>query len=132
MNIFVSLPILIPLLTAVGVFLTRQLPRTRRNLSLGGAALLFITAIELLALVWRDGVQVVQVGGWPAPYGITLAADLFSAIMLLLAALMGLGVIVYGLAVATQRAEHFGYSALLHLLLMGVRGAFLTGDMFNL
>ena len=106
MNIFVLLPILIPLLTAIGVLLARQLPRTRRDLSLGGAVVLLIAAIELLVLVWRDGVQVVQVGGWPAPFGITLVADLFSAIMVLLAALMGLGVIIYGLAGkrATKRA----------------------------
>lgn len=132
MNIFVLLPILIPFLTAIGVLLARQLPRTRRDLSLGGAVVLLIVAVELLVLVWRDGVQVVQVGGWPAPFGITLVADLFSAIMVLLAALMGLGVIIYGLADGKLHAEHFGYSALLHLLLMGVSGAFLTGDIFNL
>ena len=132
MNIFVLLPILIPLITAIGVLLARQRPRLRRDLSLGGVGLLLIVAIELLVLVRRDGVQVVQVGGWPAPFGITLVADLFSAMMVLLAALMGLGVIIYSRATVGQRAEHFGYSALLLFLLMGVNGAFLTGDMFNL
>lgn len=132
MNVFVLLPILIPLITAIGVLLARQRPRLRRDLSLGGAGLLLIVATELLALVWRNGIQAVQVGNWPAPFGITLVADLFSALMVFLAALMGLGVIIYGRATVGQRAEHFGYSALLHLLLMGVNGAFLTGDMFNL
>ena len=132
MKLFVLLPILIPFLTAIGVLLARRGPRIRRGLSLGGAVLLLIAAIELLVLVWQDGVQVVQVGGWPAPFGITLVADLLSAIMVLLAALMGLGVIVYGRGTVGQHAEHFGYSALLLLLLMGVNGAFLTGDMFNL
>jgi multicomponent Na+:H+ antiporter subunit D len=132
MNIFVLLPILIPLITAIGVLLARQRPRLRGDLSLGGAGLLLIAAIELLVLAWRNGVQVVQVGGWPAPFGITLVADLFSAMMVLLAAVMGLAVIIYSRATAGERAEHFGYSALLHLLLMGVNGAFLTGDMFNL
>ncbi|MCI5135629.1 MAG: Na+/H+ antiporter subunit D [Candidatus Electrothrix sp. AW2] len=132
MNIFVLLPILIPLITTIGVLLARQRPRLRRNLSLGGAGLLLIIAVELLVLVWRDGIQVIQVGEWAAPFGITLVADLFSAMMVLLAALMGLGVIIYSQATAEQRAEHFGYSALLHFILMGVNGAFLTGDMFNL
>jgi multicomponent Na+:H+ antiporter subunit D len=132
MNIFVLLPILIPFLTAVGVLLAGQRPGLRRNLNVAGAMALFIAAIELLVLVWRDGVQVMQAGNWPAPFGITLVADLFSATMVLLAALMGLGVIVYGLAVERQQAERFGYSALLHLLLMAVAGAFLTGDIFNL
>jgi multicomponent Na+:H+ antiporter subunit D len=75
---------------------------------------------------------VVQVGGWPAPFGITIVADLFSALMVLLASMMGLGVIVYGLFNSRRELEYLGYSALLHLLLMGVNGAFLTGDMFNL
>ncbi|MDU9047334.1 MAG: Na+/H+ antiporter subunit D [Candidatus Electrothrix sp. Rat3] len=132
MNIFVLLPILIPLITTIGVLLARQRPRLRRNLSLGGAGLLLIIAVELLVLVWRDGIQVIQVGEWAAPFGITLVADLFSAMMVLLAALMGLGVIIYSRATAEQRVEHFGYSALLHFILMGVNGAFLTGDMFNL
>jgi multicomponent Na+:H+ antiporter subunit D len=132
MNILVLLPILIPLFTAIGVLLARRRPRLRRVVNLSGAALLLAAALSLLSLVWREGVQVVRVGGWPAPYGITLAADLFSALMVLLAALMGLGVIIYGRATVGQRAEHFGYSALVHLLLMGVSGAFLTGDIFNL
>ena len=122
MSIFVLLPILIPFLTAIGMLLARRLPRTRRDLSLGGAILLLIVAVELLVLVWRDGVQVVQLGGWAAPFGISLVADLFSVIMVLLAALMGLGVIIYRLTNDDQPAEHFGYSALLYLLLMGVNG----------
>ncbi|MEM7348341.1 MAG: proton-conducting transporter membrane subunit, partial [Chloroflexota bacterium] len=132
MNNFTLLPIIIPLLTAVSVLLARNTPRRRRAISLGGAVILFIVAIELLILVWSRGVQVIQVGSWPAPFGITLVADLFSAIMVLLAALMGLGVIIYGLTQAKEINERFGYSALLHLLIMGVNGAFLTGDIFNL
>ncbi len=132
MKIFILLPILIPLLTAIGILLARQLPRTRRDLSLGGAIALLIAAIELLVLVWNEGVQVMQVGGWSAPFGITLVADLFSGVMVLLAALMGLGVVVYGLTGTSERSEYFGYSALLHMLLTGVNGAFLTGDLFNL
>ena len=132
MNIFVLLPILIPLFTAIGVLLARQRPSIQRMLSLGGAVVLFIAALELLLLVWRDGVQVVQVGGWPAPFGITLVADLLSATMVLLAALLGLGVIIYGRGTVGQGMQRYGYSALLHFLLMGVAGAFLTGDLFNL
>jgi multicomponent Na+:H+ antiporter subunit D len=67
MNIFVLLPILIPLITTIGVLLARQRPRLRSNLSLGGAGLLLIIAVELLVLVWRDGIQVIQVGEWLRP-----------------------------------------------------------------
>ena len=54
-------------------------------------ALLFV-GLALLADVWYNGIQVVQVSNWPAPYGIALVADLLSAIMVVLAGLMGFAV----------------------------------------
>lgn len=73
-----------------------------------------------------------QIGSWPAPYGITVVADLFAAIMVLLAGLMGLAVGVYSLASMDSGREAYGYYPLLQVLLAGVCGAFLTGDLFNL
>jgi multicomponent Na+:H+ antiporter subunit D len=132
MNLFIILPILIPLFTAIAVMLAERSLDLRRNLSIGGAVLLLAAAMGLLFLVWQNGIQSMQVGGWPPPFGITLTVDLFSAIMVTVAALMGLGVAIYSLAGAGPVEEHFSYHALLHLLLMGVCGAFLTGDIFNL
>jgi multicomponent Na+:H+ antiporter subunit D len=71
-------------------------------------------------------------GRWPAPYGITLAADLLSALMVTLTGLVGFAGLLYSLAAIDPDREHFGYHALYHFLLMGVCGAFLTGDLFNL
>jgi multicomponent Na+:H+ antiporter subunit D len=86
----------------------------------------------LLADVWRNGIQVAQMGNWPAPYGITLVADLFGAIMVLLAGIIGLAAAMYSLVSIDPQREAFGYHSLYHFLLMGVCGAFLTGDLFNL
>jgi multicomponent Na+:H+ antiporter subunit D len=88
--------------------------------------------VALLAFVWTNGIAVTQMGAWPAPFGITLVADLLSAIMVLLAGVIGLAVAVYSLASMDEPRESFGYYPLLHILLMGVCGAFLTGDLFNL
>ena len=132
MLIFVILPILVPLITSVAILFGRHYPAARRHISLIGGLVLFTVSLGLLWLIWRDGVQVVQVGSWVAPFGITLVADLFSALMVALAATMGLGVIIYERSGADESSKHFGYPTLLHLLLMGVSGAFLTGDMFNL
>jgi multicomponent Na+:H+ antiporter subunit D len=82
--------------------------------------------------VWQDGIQVAQIGNWPAPFGITLVADLLSATMVVLAGLMGMAVAVYSLTSTDPRREAFGYYPLLHILLMGICGSFLTGDLFNL
>jgi multicomponent Na+:H+ antiporter subunit D len=69
---------------------------------------------------------------WPAPFGITLVADLLSAIMVVLAGFMGFAVALYSLVSDRRERERFGYYPLLQLLLAGVCGAFLTGDIFNL
>jgi multicomponent Na+:H+ antiporter subunit D len=130
--ILLVLPLIIPLFTAILTLLAHRWRQAQRWLSVLGAAALLAAAAGILALVWRDGIQVAQIGNWPAPYGITLVADLFSALMLVLAGLMGLAVAVYSLAGMDAPRERFGYYPLLHILLMGVCGAFLTGDIFNL
>jgi multicomponent Na+:H+ antiporter subunit D len=132
MNLLLVLPILIPLTTAIVALLTRQWLPIQRGTSVAGAAGLLGTALLLLFSVWRSGIQVAQVGNWAAPFGITLVADLFSAIMVVLAGLMGLAIAIYSLGSMDSAREKFGYYPLLHLLLMGVCGAFLTGDLFNL
>lgn len=126
------LPILIPLMTAVAALLAWRWRGVQRWVSLLGAVALLIAALTLLTSVWRDGIQVVQIGSWPAPFGITVVADLFSAIMVALAGLMGSAVAIYSLSSMDAEREKFGYYPLLHILLMGVCGAFLTGDLFNL
>jgi multicomponent Na+:H+ antiporter subunit D len=132
MNLFLILPLLLPLFTAIACLLFWKQRPVQRWLSLLGAAASFGVAIALIHSVWRDGIQVAQMGSWPAPYGITLVADLFSAMMVGLAGLIGLAVAIYSLASMDAPRESFGYYPLLHILLMGVNGSFLTGDIFNL
>lgn len=129
-------PLLIPLLTAIaGLFGLALRPTSRqiqRIISTSGAVLLLIAALALFDSVRRDGIQVVQVGSWPMPFGITLVADLFSAIMVVVCGLIGFAVQLYSLASMNQEREEFGYFPLFFVLLLGVNGAFLTGDLFNL
>lgn len=132
MNIFLVLPIVIPLATAALSLLVWQFGRIQRLLGLLGAIGLLFASLGLTYSVWHDGIQVMQIGNWPAPYGITLVADLFSAIMVLMAGVMGLAVTIYSIASIGWQRRRFGYYPLLNILLMGVCGAFLTGDIFNL
>ncbi len=132
MNILLILPILIPLLTAISSLLAWRNRSLQRVFSTTGACALFGVSLALFAVVWQDGVQASQMGNWPAPFGITMVADLFSALMVVLTGLTGLGVVVYSLAAIDPERESFGFHALMHFLLMGVCGAFLTGDIFNL
>jgi multicomponent Na+:H+ antiporter subunit D len=132
MNIFLILPILIPLLTAVASLLAWRSRRVQRTMGVVGSSGLLLAALGLLHSVWTDGIQAAQMGGWPAPFGITLVADVLSALMVAVTGLIGLCVNVYSLGGMDSRREAFGYYTLLQVLLMGCCGAFLTGDVFNL
>lgn len=132
MNILLLLPIIIPMFTGIlTLFLRDSLPLQRRVGLIGVGALLG-SSLALLFDVYRNGIQAAQMGSWPAPYGITLVADLFSAVMVLLAGIVGMAVAAYSLVSIDRQREQFGYHPLYHFLLMGVCGAFLTGDLFNL
>ncbi len=128
----VALPILIPLLTAGLCLLWGHRVRTQQRLAVAGALGLLIAAVVMFAQVWRDGLLVLYVGGWQAPLGITLVADTVAALMVLVAAVMHLAVSVYSIANVAERQQRFGYFAFLNVMLMGVCGSFLTGDLFNL
>ena len=132
MSTLVVLPILLPLATAIACLATRRRRGLQRGLSVVGAAGLLASGVALLARVSSQGIQVMNGGGWPAPFGITLVADLLAAIMVLLTGVTGLAVGVYALGSIDERREAHGFHALYHLLLMGVSAAFLTGDLFNL
>ena len=131
-NILIVLPILIPLVTAILTLLLWNYRAWQRLLSVVGAALHLLAVWRLLIVVQQNGIQFAQIGNWPAPFGITLVTDLFSAIMLVLTGIIGLAVAIYSLGNIDTRRESFGYYPLYHVLLMGISGAFLTGDMFNL
>ena len=132
MSWLLVLPVLVPLVTAVLALAARPLLQIQRAISVGGAVVLLVVAGALMAGVWRGGVQAVQLGEWAAPFGITLVADLLGAVMVLITAAVGLAAIVYSLATVDPDRERAHYHVLYHVLLMGVCGAFLTGDLFNL
>ncbi|OAN76269.1 NADH/ubiquinone/plastoquinone [Jannaschia sp. EhC01] len=131
MSWILAAPIIIPFATAVLAFLFRHGPEGRWLSVLGSAGLL-IASIILMVEVWDQGVVAAQMGEWPAPFGITLVADLLSAVMVVITGITGLAIAIYALADIEERKEKLGYHALYQVLLAGVCGAFLTGDLFNL
>lgn len=73
-----------------------------------------------------------QSGNWVAPFGITIIIDKLSAVMLWLTSVSLLGVSIYSAVGMDKNREAFGYHAILHFLIMGINGVFITGDLFNL
>lgn len=131
MGLLLLSPVLIPFFAAVVALLWRK-HRAQWPVALAGAAGLLISAIAILAVVSRQGIQVVQLGNWPAPFGISFVADLFSAIMAVLGGIIALAVVVFSRCAVDRRRVRFGYYPLLLILMMGISGSFLTGDIFNL
>lgn len=133
-----SLPIAVPLLAgATMIFFTEQRRTPRIVLALTSALIQLAAAITLLWLttdsvpdIWPEGIGAYAIGGWSPPFGIVLVVDRLSAMMLTLNAALALPVIVYSLARWDRLGVH--YHALLQFLLVGLNGAFLTGDLFNL
>ena len=125
-------PILIPLVAAAFMLLAWRRHVLQRMAAAGSGVLLLASAATLFATVRAEGVVSLALGNWPAPQAITLVADLFSATMVLLAAVVGLAVIVYSLAAGEADEKRPSYYPLVMVLLTGVCGAFLTGDIFNL
>jgi multicomponent Na+:H+ antiporter subunit D len=126
------LPIVIPFFTAALSLLSRPYRRVQRALALVGASGILGAGVVLVAVVEQGGPLVLEVGNWPAPFGIIFVADMLSAILVTLTGVVGLAVVVFSLAAIDVQRERFAYYPLLLILLMGVCGAFLTGDIFNL
>lgn len=129
---WLALPLILPLF-AIGLLLCfrRFSERVRLWVTVITCGAMVAVACVLFAKVSAHGVLVLRAGNWPAPYGITLVADLLSAAMVLVTAVIGLAVALY--AVGAGTAKFRGYFTPLYLaLLLGVNGSFLTGDLFNL
>ncbi len=126
-------PLLVPFLTGILSLLFWRSVSAQKWLGVVGALLHLAAAGLLLEAVINNGVQAAQSGNWAAPFGITIVADLFSAIMVLMASIVLITTLVYSLGGGIEeRYERQGYYALLQFLILGVCGAFLTGDIFNL
>ncbi|AUL15341.1 NADH-ubiquinone/plastoquinone complex I subunit [Bordetella bronchiseptica MBORD675] len=130
-------PITVPLIAGALMLLLPDTQRkTRAGIGLLSSLLQLASAIALLSLaagaggIWPDGIGVYLPGDWPAPFGIVLVVDRLAAVMLALTAVLGLAALIYSLARWDRAGVHF--HSLYQFLLMGLNGAFLTGDLFNL
>ena len=109
MNHHLILPVLIPLFTGILCLLAGHRRWLARSVGLLGSTIGLGYASFLLWTVWIDGLQVTALGSWPPPYGIVLVADLFSALMLAISALMGWVVLWFTFATLDPIRERVGF-----------------------
>lgn len=131
-ELIIIAPILIPFAAAVLLLIVRPSPSVQRQSSIAAMTLLVASSVVLLARVSSEGLLVTRMGGWSAPFGITLVADHLSALMLCAGALIGLATTIYTAHDIDQRRVRFYFYPLLNVLMGGIGGAFLAGDLFNL
>lgn len=124
--------LLVPMITAVASFIWPGDSRLRGAISVAGTMLLMLFAGILLYQVANNGPLSNQMGGWPAPMGITLIADMLSAILIFITAIVAFCVSIYAIGDVSDARVAGGFYTFLNMLIAGVVGAFLTGDLFNL
>lgn len=128
-------PIVLPLLAGAVILLLGEHRRgLKATISVASTLALMGIAIALLKLSDPAGpisrIQVYQLGDWSAPFGIVLVVDSLSALMLFLTGILASAAVIFSVARWQNAGAHF--HSLFQFLLMGVNGAFLTGDLFNL
>lgn len=131
-NPYIVLPVIFQLFVAVILMFSWNSKNLQKLISVIGSLIALLISLLLLLKVNQEGIQAMQAGGWVAPFGITFVADTFSALLVLLTAIAGLAVSVFSVGSIRNARIKFGYFPILHLLIMGLSGAFLTGDIFNL
>lgn len=128
---WIIVPVVLPLLAAgVLIFVERSSLALARAISLAVTCALVLVAAYLL---WHAGggeVEAYLLGNWKAPFGIALALDRLTALMLMLTALIALAAQLYARTGVDEKGPHF--HTLFQVQLMGLHGAFLTADLFNL
>lgn len=128
-------PILLPLLVGAALMLIDDRRRPLKA-TISVSTIIVLLVISTILLQRATGTSTepqtasYALGNWPAPFGIVLVLDRLSALMLVLTSILGLSSVVFSLARWHRAGPHF--HTLFLLLLMGVNGAFLTGDLFNL
>jgi multicomponent Na+:H+ antiporter subunit D len=135
-GVLAPLPVLLPLLGAASALLVGRHPHIQRALSLVVLSAVLAVSVALLFIADGDGTGMVAVGGWPVPLGIVLVVDRLTALMLVVASTVALGVLVFAVAQGNADGDEGTPVSIFHptflVLVAGVSNAFLAGDLFNL
>ena len=129
---FIVLPLIMHMATAILLLLLWNRSIVHRVVSVTSNLAILIVSIALMVRTWNEGILVMQAGNWPAPFGITFVSDMFSSTMVLLTSISALCISIYSTVGVNQARMKYGYFPISHFLFMGLNGAFLTGDVFNL
>ncbi|RKD25944.1 Na+/H+ antiporter subunit D [Ammoniphilus oxalaticus] len=132
MNNLVILPIVIPVITGMVMVIFRRDIKLHRLLSLAATLSILGIAILLMNQINALGIQTLQLGGWEAPFGVSMVADMFAMLLILATSVVATCCLIYAFQTIGKERENFYFYPLFLFLIAGVNGSFLTGDIFNL
>jgi multicomponent Na+:H+ antiporter subunit D len=132
MNSLITLPLLIPFFTAIIlIFFAKNVP-VQRWIATIGSVLTIIAAVTLATTVYTNGIQTMNLSNWEAPFGITLVSDMLSALLVVTTSLIAFVCLLYSFKSIGEEREKYYYYPVFFFLILGVNGAFTTGDIFNM
>lgn len=132
MNNIIVLPLVIPILTGILLVFLHRHVKTQRWISIIATILNIVISFIILQKIQVEGILKLDFGGWAAPYGITFVADSFAVLLVLTANFVTALCLIYAMFSIGEKREKLFFYPFVHLLVAGVNGSFLTGDLFNL
>lgn len=130
----IVLPLLSFVITGVVCLMYTGRVKVQRVLYMVGSGFAFGCGVKLIMEVNTFGILHLQVGGWEAPFGITVIVDRLAAIMVAITTLLGFVTSFYAFSGRTisRTKKRVGFYVSLSFMLAGITGSFITGDLFNL
>jgi len=132
MSNLVAAPALLCFGTGILQLLLHKRVALQRMVALLSALAAIGVSVLLTYTVWTEGIQVRTAGGWPVPFGITLAVDLFGGMMTVLAAIVLFTSVLFMFRDMDRASEQTFFYPVLFFMMAGVNLSFTTGDIFNL
>ncbi|OKL36257.1 Na+/H+ antiporter subunit D [Domibacillus mangrovi] len=132
MNNILAFPMILPIIAGVLLLFFRLKPNVQRWGSVLTMVVVFLISLSILEKVMDEGILRLDFGEWAPPFGITFVADAFAMLLVTTSSLVTILCLLYAAFAKDEKREKFFLYPFLLLLIAGVNGAFLTGDLFNL
>ncbi len=129
---YILAPVFIHLFSAILQLIAWRKTVTQRVISIVGSLMGVILSAQLFSKVYKGGILTMNASNWDSPFGIVFVADLLSTTLVLITSIAALAVSIFSATGISRQRMLYGYFPIFHFLVMGLNGAFLTGDIFNL
>lgn len=132
MNNIIVLPLVVPILTGIVLVFLRRYIHLQRWISVGSMILNIFISLIILNKIQLEGILRLDFGNWLPPFGILFVADSFAMLLVLTTSFVTAICLIYAMYSIGEEREKLFFYPFVHLLVAGVNGSFLTGDLFNL